>query len=61
MFSPCLAERTPVRGLLYDFPYVLEFFLLSRAVCGEGREKTGIFDESFKKKKKHNLLLLVHE
>lgn len=46
VFSPCLAERTPVRGLLFDFPYVLEFFLLSRAVCGEG--KTAMFDERFK-------------
>ena len=39
VFSPCLAERTPVRGLLFDFPYVLEYFLLSRAVCGEGEDK----------------------
>lgn len=52
-FPPCLAERTPVRGLLFDFPYVLEFFLLSRAVCGEGEDtriKAGpaMFDEHFK-------------
>lgn len=26
-----------MRGLLLDFPYVLEFFLLSRAVCEEGK------------------------
>lgn len=38
-FSPCLAERTPVRGLLFDFPYALEFFLLSKAVCGEANTR----------------------
>lgn len=48
VFSPCLAERTPVRGLLFDFPYVLEFFLLSRAFCEE--EKPAAFDERLKTK-----------
>jgi hypothetical protein len=30
---PCLAERTPVRALLLDFPDNLKLFLLSNAVC----------------------------